>query len=854
MSLPYLKKKAMKYLTFSLPAVLVLALLSACNAIPEMAATTSTPEPLSTPIKDIQDYLDQAAERAPFTLLVLDETQLPGNSGLRQLQVPPAEDDRPYVVVQGYRVPGGEIRITQSSLVTGQAPLKAVDEVAVRGKVGYWLVLNTGERALYWEEDDSSVTVSGGLEDENILMWAEALEAYAARPASSPVVSPGPGLTAQPPELSYVAPDAEVEPSLPEPLPEPSPTPGLPPISGTFDLLGHAGGNLIAVALDTAVAYLAVGPRLVVLDLSASQEPQELFRSEAQPFMASGLAVADGRLYWLSAAGRLLVFDLTSPVQPTLLSDLPVPPGRQHIAVSGNRLYIAGETDLQGKPENILRIYDGSDLLHLVELGELALPNQAVDLTAAGERVYVTLWAGSLVAVDVSDPVHPAILHTLSDLHGVYVQPPHIFAASMENLVVYDLSSAADVRSLVAWPVDREPRLANIFAGAAYQDYRYLFDSSAFPCGGDVSQSCPVSFHVLDVSDPADPRSLSGPTENPPFDRVAWAQVQGERLYVRDYHGLSALSLRDPAHPAFLWRYPTGSTVMEAYDLTARDGFVYLGANLARHSLYVFDLRELSAPRLAGPLSPPIATTGALSGRYLYLSLGPGGLSVLDVSQPGAPQEVARLDGSRLPLSGDLRRPLAVLGDRLYASLDQGGLGIIHISDPANPRLVDTFDPGGRVHDLAAAPGRLYVLAGGGLHVVDVSNPHVAQLLSRLELPGASQLALSGDLAFISGRACLGPGGTGGLAVVSLADPYHPVLLNIPAEVPCGILDIAVQDGVAILAAGSYGVLGVDVSDPTAPRLAYRFATPYLATRVAADGDRIYALDEQAGIYVLRLP
>ena len=63
-----------------------------------------------------------------------------------------------------------------------------MDQVTVRGRGGYWLVLNTGERALYWEEDDSAVTITSGLKDENTLKWAEALTAYEA--GTIPLVDP----------------------------------------------------------------------------------------------------------------------------------------------------------------------------------------------------------------------------------------------------------------------------------------------------------------------------------------------------------------------------------------------------------------------------------------------------------------------------------------------------------------------------------------------------------------------------------------------------------------------------------------------------------------------------------------
>jgi hypothetical protein len=57
----------------------------------------------------------------------------------------------------------------------------------------------------------------------------------------------------------------------------------------------------------------------------------------------------------------------------------------------------------------------------------------------------------------------------------------------------------------------------------------------------------------------------------------------------------------------------------------------------------------------------------------------------------------------------------------------------------------------------------------------------------------------------------------------------------------------------ALLAAGTEGLLAVDISDPRAPFLATRLDTPGLAARVAVDGEMIFALDDVAGLYRLRL-
>jgi hypothetical protein len=139
-----------------------------------MTPVTSAPEPISTQDGDFEAQLDQAASEAPFMLLVPDETKLPFEIEPVGLEIIPSSNTQPFVISGTYRVQGEGIRITQSSQI-GQIPAKAVKEPPVRGVVGYWVVLNTADRILYWEEFDSALTIGGDLADEDILTLAEGL-------------------------------------------------------------------------------------------------------------------------------------------------------------------------------------------------------------------------------------------------------------------------------------------------------------------------------------------------------------------------------------------------------------------------------------------------------------------------------------------------------------------------------------------------------------------------------------------------------------------------------------------------------------------------------------------------------
>lgn len=174
-----LREKQMKNLVLGSVVFLLFALLSGCNVGPVETTARMAPESVPPGVENYENHLDGAAGQAPFTLLAPDQARLPFDIEPIGLEITPRLKTQPFVVSQSYQAQGRALRITQTSQ-TGQRPAKAVGETPVRGVVGYWVVLNTGERVLYWEEYGSSLTIGGNLADEDLLALAEALVPYEA--------------------------------------------------------------------------------------------------------------------------------------------------------------------------------------------------------------------------------------------------------------------------------------------------------------------------------------------------------------------------------------------------------------------------------------------------------------------------------------------------------------------------------------------------------------------------------------------------------------------------------------------------------------------------------------------------
>ena len=103
-----------------------------------------------------------------------------------------------------------------------------------------------------------------------------------------------------------------------------------------------------------------------------------------------------------------------------------------------------------------------------------------------------------------------------------------------------------------------------------------------------------------------------------------------------------------------------------------------------------------------------------IHGKRAYLALGQGGLLILDVSQPSAPQRLGEL-----PL-GTVRD---VWAEGNIAYVASYGLTIVDVSDPAHPKELGRYQNQQTCFSVEVENGLAYVATSQGLEILDVGNP-----------------------------------------------------------------------------------------------------------------------------------
>lgn len=209
---------------------------------------------------------------------------------------------------------------------------------------------------------------------------------------------------------------------------------------------------------------------------------------------------------------------------------------------------------------------------------------------------------------------------------------------------------------------------------------------------------------IIDVSHPEKPEELARFTEIKPGAvsiSGKYAFIQTYREY--GYQGLSAVDISDPSHPQMIGSLPLDSRSGMRLGISGDYLLVWAGSTLYTIDIsspeflkivnsYTFSLPLKNTDISPAPRISPAHVLGqGIKNGYAYTALGMNegtGISIMDISDPTKPFEIASLDLKDRRIQG----PLFVSHDRVYVltSLDYGPdrrtrIAAIDISDPTNP-------------------------------------------------------------------------------------------------------------------------------------------------------------------------
>jgi hypothetical protein len=573
-------------------------------------------------------------------------------------------------------------------------------------------------------------------------------------PTAVPTALPSATFTPQPTLTPTATPTPQ---PTPTPLPsatftsqptatQPSPTPttnasALFPDTHTPLLVGQWGGVSRAIAYQDRYAYLGVGLRMLILDISQPDAPQVVGQTDILPDVITGITVVDHLAYVVGGKiDGLLIFNVSDPSAPVQVGFCPLAAYSSKVVVVGDFAYVLHMNGLY-----IIDIYNPANPVEIDHYFEPYL--QFVDLAVAGDYVFLATDNTDVYYLDISKHSFSGPPHAYEApylVSGLVVAGNKLYILCQNQLVVVDISNLnVPMKEIGSYQLPSQDWDA--LNWIVYRDGT-IYLAGEFLLVIDASD--PSALQLISRLEESGEGIASGP------QHVFLARFEG---------GLTSVSLANPR------------ALVKAGEYIARlgsPGAVAGQASLLLISdwggLYSLDVTDPANPTLLSvyrkPDVEPWINAIAISGHYAYLAYPNVGLSILDLADPNTLQEVGHLPGAAMAL--------ALEGTSAYV-VDWQSLYIVDVSDPAAPRKLGTCslpsDPSNGANGVAVAGAYAFVTSGElGLHILDISDPHAPQLIQTLTPGGYLNGIMLRD-----GQIYL-PDRQGRVRVLDVRDPLNP--------------------------------------------------------------------------------
>ena len=458
-----------------------------------------------------------------------------------------------------------------------------------------------------------------------------------------------------------------------------------------------------------------------------------------------------------------------------------------HLGGLADTVFVSGSLAYAGLGAEIA-ILDITNPYTPTRLGYFSLPALVTDMEVVGQIAYVAAAESGLHLLNVQNPTAPIYLGTYTvtgQVEAVVVQGTIAYIAESRTTAPYGRITSVDV-SNPALPVMLGTRTLNAPVYGLALGGTVLYAAADY--GG---------LRIFDINNPTAINQI-GSLATP-----GWARgmaFQGQFVYIiqtncsGECNGyLSIVNVNDPAHPV-----ASSNTLLPGS-----------GANLV------------------------------VQGNYAYLADRNGGLRVMNIVDASAPYLIASYDTPGSAFDVFVYNSLAYVAD------ESGGLRIYNVFDPNTIIPIGHYTALNRAQDAVISGTTAYVADWSGVQVVDISNPTLPVLGTRLLLPDvAEHIALYGHYAYVAA------GDVGGIRILDLSNPTVPSVVGY-YDTPGEVHRITIQDNLAYVADGANGVLILDLVDPVNPTQVGAYDTPGVAWDVVLEGNIAYVADQGLGMRVL---
>jgi len=579
----------------------------------------------------------------------------------------------------------------------------------------------------------------------------------------------------------------------------------------TLERVGHWGGCSRDVQVVGDRAYVAIGPRVVVLDVSSPDAPTFLGQSEPLPNVVMYLDIEGPFAYAITYRDGLHVLDVSDPERITVLGSNT--PGLRYYGMVAQNAYVYA-----CGPGATLDTYDAHDPANpeLVDSTPTSLP--AVGMCATNGYLYVRVHY-CLDIFSLSDPGHPRLIHTMPTR---YTDAEHdgtwLYGLTTDHLDIWDVSDPNQPTLAGTCSAEDDPWCDSVTVSEGYAyvaEYSriHIMDVRA-PAGCVYHGWVPVGgmVHAVDAND-------------------------GVLLAANWYYGLATFDISVPESPVEIGHY---DNAVHAAAIGIHKGYAYLTGY--RDEVQIIDISSPENPTRHAQQALGLSRMHIVDDIAYVATWRPFDLQALDIARFNEENGLDFISHTPLPHGP---HDVSVDGQFAYVTVFDTGLVVIDVSTLEAPVIRGTCPL--NTQRVAARYPYAYVAGGSAevWYVVDVSDPDNPFHVRTLDSDGPAESILVEDDRLYLGRAS-------GFDIYSLTEPDDPALLGQFSQAGLGYITCMVyrDDRLYI----SPGLSVVDVSNPASPRL---LGTNIYGSRLAEDielqGRYVYAAHNSSGLSVFEI-
>ncbi len=530
-------------------------------------------------------------------------------------------------------------------------------------------------------------------------------------------------------------------------------------------------------------------------------------------------------LVWIGNGEALQALDISSPGSLSVIGELNLNGSLQDITVSGKYAYIVTRCSL-----NIVDISDPSSPIEVAS--EYMSGSTLHSLTISSGLAYLAAWDKGLLIYDISDPYSPVI-------HGDY------------------RGTDSFVLDVALW---------GEYAVCECEYFKY-----------PETPNYPYGVEIIDISSPSAPSLVGTWQLDEGFVTAGMGVTPDGYAYVCQRNDTSNTSkvtavniAKNPSKPKQAGSYVESGCQFKTMTVSGVTAYLYddLGMRLV-----TLNIASPSVPSYIGECELVGATDLDVSGSLVGASCSSTGFSLLNVSDPGHPSELGTFDTPGSPLG--FGKPTVASGDYVYMACGGGGLRILDVSDPSNPVEAGVCDDAHGFGGMALSGKYAYCTSHAALLVVDVSSPDSPFLAARVDFPEQnglyyepSDVAVKGDVAYVTGNLLYLTSNRGFLYCVDISDPLEPKKLGvydcIQRSFHSGGIGVAgdyaymaVSENPLDIKKRGAGLRVIDISDPMHPYVVYRLTwtdTGTYSNGLVLKGDYIYTTGDRFRILEISDP